>query len=237
MRRSLLLALLLLPGSGRGAPLPRTGDYLDVAYIQALQKTLSPLRATQLVASAHMPQLVSVQPQGSARRFALSWNWQNGTFLAVLQRNGVLRRELAWGADPGIALRLTGADGFCLTPQAGHEHCYRYVRDASAFITRAVLVGSYTDRQGAAYRFDADGTAHFPGYTFRYTLMLEQAADRYDFFALGNEGRFMAFRWEHGSITLYDVGAARGEGYGTPDFSTPLAVLRVARVPAVLASN
>ena len=144
---------------------------------------------------------------------------------------------LAWGPAPGFGLRLTGTDAFCLMPDEGVEHCYRYVGDAAAFVARMVLAGSYIDRQGAAYRFDADGTAHFPGYAFHYKVMLEQGADKYVFFVIGNEGRFMAFRRENGGMALYDVGAARGDGYGTPDFSAPLAVLRVARRRAVLASN
>jgi hypothetical protein len=187
-------------------------------------------------ARAKMPQLVTVQPQGSARRFALCWNWHEGKFLAVLQRNGLLRRELAWGAAPDMALRLAAPD-LCLTALGGAEHCYRYVQDAAAFITRTVLVGHYVDRQGAAYAFDAGGVAQFPGYDFKYQLMLDQVADRYDFFAIGGAGRTMAFRRDGDMITLYDVGAAGPGLYGTPDFAHKLAVLRAVRGTAMLASN
>ncbi len=234
MRWSLIMAGLLLPAAA--SAVPRTGDYLDVAYIPALAKTYSPLRAARVVTAAHLPEMVTVQAQGNARRLALSWGWQKGEFLAVLQRNGVLRRELAWGPAPDIGLRLV-ADSFCLTAPGSPEHCYRYVGNAQQYISRQILSGRYTDRQGAMFWFNADGTVHFPNYDASYTLMLDQSADRYDFFAIGTEGRFMAFRREAGTLTLYRVGPPHGASYGAADFTTPLAVLHTTRRPAILASN
>ena len=225
--RRLLLAGLLLPGAAAGASLPRTGDYLDTAYIQALEHTQSPLRAAQATARTRMPQMLTIQPQGSARRVALSWNWHTGTLLAVLQRNGTLRRELAWGAGPDIALRLQ-SNAICLTAPSTPEHCYRYVGNATAFITHATLVGQYLDRQGKSFTFADNATAHFPGYDFSYSLVLDQVADPYDFFAIGTEGRFMAFRRTADSITLYQVGPPHGAALGTPDFAHPLAILHAA---------
>ena len=210
MRWLVVLAGLLLPTAGV-ASLPRTGDYLDVAYIQALSKTLSPLRAARIGARAHLPEMVSIQAQGSGRRFALSWGWHQGQFLAVLQRNGVLRRDLAWGPAPDIAVRLV-ADSFCLTAPGAPEHCYRYVGNAQQFIARHVLAGRYTDRQGALFVFGVDGAVHFPNYDAGYTLMLDQSADPYDFFAIGTEGRFMAFRREAATLTLYRVGKPGAAG-------------------------
>jgi hypothetical protein len=42
MRRLILLAFVVLGDAAWAGPLPRTGDYLDTAYIEALQKTHSP---------------------------------------------------------------------------------------------------------------------------------------------------------------------------------------------------
>jgi hypothetical protein len=224
--RACLLAGLLLPGWAVAAVMPRLGDYLDTAYIRALQKTRSPLAAAQEDSRAHIAQMVSVQAQGSARRFAASYDWHSGSLLFVLQRDGTIHREMAWGHDPATALRVTGAEGFCLTPLRGTEHCYRFVRHVDRFIAATVLAGRYVDRQGAPYRFSAGGHAYFPGYDFPYSLMLEQVDDKYDFFAVGTEGRFIAFSRNGTLVTLYPVNAGRGAGFGTPDFTHKLAVLR-----------
>jgi hypothetical protein len=237
MLRATVVVLTLLPVFAAAVPMPPLGDYLDIAYIRVLQKTRSPLLAGAEDAGLHMPQLVSVQAQGAARRFAANFDWRHGTLLFVLQRNGVLHRELAWGPDPAIALRITGTENFCLSPLRGAEHCYRYVQNAQDYINRVVLTGRYVDRQGAEYRFGPDGQARFPGYDFAYSLMLEQVSDHYDFFAVGTEGRFMAFRRAGETITLYPVGPGHGAAFGSPDFTHALAVLREQPGPRVVASN
>jgi hypothetical protein len=234
MRRAILrvtIAALMvgtwLPGAAYGgAVLPRVGDYLDTRYVQVLLKTGSPWEASREDARLGWPQAVSVQPERGGRRVALNYGWHDGRLLVVLQRDGAMHRELAWRRAPGMALQLGRADTLCLTaPTAAQPHCYRYVGDAQRFVTRAVLAGAYVDRQGQAYRFTVDGHAHFPGYDFRYALMLEQVNDPYDFFQIGDAGRFMAFTRAGAVVTLYPVGPARGAGYGTPDFGHPLAVL------------
>ncbi len=237
MLRAVAIALCLLPRFALAAQMPLLGDYLDVSYIKVLQKKHSPLAASADDARLHMAQMVSVQKQGSARRFAANFNWRGGVLLFVLQRNGAIHRELAWGPDPAVALRISAPDSFCLLPLHADEHCYRYVQDARRFISRFALEGHYVDRQGAAYSFTADGQAHFPGYDFRYTLMLEQVADKYDFFAVGDQSRFIAFRRVGEIMTLYPVGPGKDPAYGTPDFNHPLAVLREQAGAKIVASN
>ncbi len=239
MLRACLIASLTLPGAARAATttLPRLGDYLDTAYIHTLQKTRSPLAAARENARTHMPEMVTVQSQGQARRFAASYGWHTGALLFVLQRDGTIHREIAWGPDPAIALRVTSADDFCLTPLHAAEHCYRYTSHVNAFIATTALAGRYIDRQGEKYRFSPNGQAHFPGYDFAYTLILDQSADKYDFFAIGNEGRLMAFQRAGAMITLYPVLPSKGPGYGTPDFTQKLAVLREITPPRMLASK
>ncbi len=237
MLRAGTVILGLLPGCALASSLPPVGDYLDIAYIKTLQKTRSPLAAGADDARLGMPQSISVQKQGASRRFAANFNWRAGRLLFVLQANGTIHRELAWGADPAMALRMTGSDTFCLAPLTGEAHCYRYVQDATRFITNITLAGNYIDRQGAAYTFAPDGKAHFPGYDFTYSLMLEQVADKYDFFAVGDQGRFMAFRRVGEIMTLYPVRPNIFPAYGVPDFAHPLAVLREQAKAKVLASN
>jgi hypothetical protein len=232
MRLSLTLAALLLPGSLQAAPLLRAGDYLDTAYITALEKTFSPTAAALPDARAHMPQLVTLQPQGRALRVALTYNWHTGVLLAVLQRNGMLGRELAWGPGPDIALRLTDKNAFCLTPSAGPEHCYRRVGDAARFISTTVVAGRYTDAQGAAYSFNADGTAHFPTLDTKYALLLDQPNSQADIIAFGPGAHRMGFRRGSDSLALYGVGADN-----LPDLNQKLAVLRRAHRTAIVASN
>jgi hypothetical protein len=217
--------------------LPRAGDYLDTRYIQALQKTGSPWKAAAEDTRLGWPQDISVQPIAGGRLVALNYGWHDGRLLVVVQRNGEMHRELAWTRPPGVALRIAAADTLCLaSATAPREHCYLYVRDAARFVTGAVLAGVYRDRQGQEYRFSADGRAHFPGFDFHYSLMLEQANDPYDFFQIDG-GHFMAFRRDGASLTLFPVGPARHAGYGMPDFSHSLAVLTARNARRVVASN
>jgi hypothetical protein len=233
VRRAAIAAALLLVSGARAATLPRLGDYLDTAYIKSLEKTRSPLAAAAADRRAAMPELVTLHSQGGARRLEATWNWHAGRMLFVLQRNGMVRRELAWGPDSGMALRLTAADAFCLTPRQGGEHCYRYVGDAPRFITSAALAGTYTDRQGKVYRFGADGTVHFPGYDARYRLVLDQAATPFDCFEIDATGGTIAFRHDGATLSLYGVRTNQDHA----DFTAPLAVLREAPGRALLAAR
>jgi hypothetical protein len=155
--RAGLIFAALAPSFATAAELPRLGDYLDTAYIHALQKTHSPLAAAREDTVAHMPQMVSVQAQGSARRFAASYEWHRGTILFVLQRNGTIHREMSWGPDPATALRVLGPEDFCLAPPGAAPHCYHYIKRVNDAVAGIVLAGRYMDRQGAAYTFSADG--------------------------------------------------------------------------------
>jgi hypothetical protein len=214
-------------------PLPRTGDYLDTRYVQALAKTGSPWKAAAEDTRLGWPQDISVTRVAGGRLVALNYGWHDGRLLVVVQRNGVMHRELAWARPPGVALRIAADGTLCLaSATAPQEHCYTYVGDAARFVARAVLAGLYRDRQGQEYRFSADGRAHFPGYDFRYAVMLEQADDPYDFFQIDGASRFMAFRRAGDTITLYPVGPPRKAGFGLPDFGHKLAVLRAKQVLA-----
>ena len=211
--------------------LPRIGDYLDTRYMQALARTGSPWKASLEDTRLGWPQSINVQAAQGGRLVALNYGWHDGRMLVVVQRNGAMHRELAWTRPPGVALRIAGKDVLCLaSATAAQPHCYEYVGDATRYVTHAVLAGNYRDRQGQQYRFSADGHAHFPGFDFRYALMMEQANDPYDFFQIdGGQtggGRFMAFRRDADCITLFSVGPPRHAGYGLPDFAHPLAILR-----------
>jgi hypothetical protein len=212
--------------------LPRIGDYLDVRYVEALSKTLSPWKAGAEDRRLGLPQALIVQADGAGRRVALNYGWHDGRMLVVLGRNGVMHRELAWRRGPDMALRVVGTDRLCLAAAPEAERCYRYVGDAGRFVTRAVLVGNYVDRQGQPYAFSAGGQAHFPGFDFRYALVLDQHDTPYDVFQIGDGSRSMAFRRAGQMVTLYRVGA----GGGTPDFGHPLAVLRTGPPRRILAS-
>lgn len=231
MRRALSFFLLLPGAASAGATLPRPGDYLDTAYLAALDATHSPLAAASADSRAHVPQQITVQARGTGRQFAALFDWHSGALLFVLTRNGWIRRDIAWGNDPGFALRVISPSSFCITGARGGAHCYERVRDVAARVARATLAGTYADRQGAAYRFGTDGTAHFPGYDFTYAVVLEQSADRYDLFAINGE-RHMAFTRGPGGLTLYAVRPGRPGSYGTPDFAHPLAVLHNTAPPA-----
>jgi hypothetical protein len=206
---------------------PLLGDYLDTGYIQALQQTGSPAQAAAADTKLGWPQLITVEAAAAARRITLTYGWREGRMLVVLQRDGRMHRELAWGKPPPVALRLAGQGMLCLASEAAPQpHCYRHVGDARRYVTRAVLAGEYRDRQGQLYRFSADGRAHFPDFDFHYALVLEH--DPCDVFQIDGADRFMAFRRAAGTITLYAVDPGRGAGFGTPDFGHPLAVLREA---------
>jgi len=235
---TLALFALIAALPARAAPLlPWYGDYLETGYLRTLAASKSPWRAGHEAQLAHLAQMLSVQPQRDGRRLTLTYDWQRVQAILLLQRDGVARRELAWGNVPDLALRLPDATTICLTAPRGAEHCYQRVGDAQAYISRVVLGGSYTDRQGAVYGFGADGIAHFPGEDFHYALMLDQAADPYDFFQIGPANHFIAFRHDGTALTLFGVARPQGAGYGRPDFSHPLAVLRPQNGRRLVASN
>lgn len=229
MRRLVVMAWLVLPGSAGGADLPQTGDYLPRAYIEPLRKTLSPLQAARDAARDGLPQLVSVEMQGHSRRIALIWDWHRGEFLAVVQQQGTIRRELAWGIGPHLALRVIGTNEICLTAPKHAQQCYEHVGSAAGFAARTVLVGKFADDAGRVYEFGSDGTAHFPGFDAPFTLVLDQVADRYDCFAIGQGGQYIAFRRTGATLTLFRLGPPLGEGYQLPDFSHPIVVLHTIR--------
>ena len=224
--KPLALVVFLLPAPAFSATMPLLGDYLDTAYISALERTRSPLAAAMQDSRQNVPQLISVQAQGLGRRFAASYDWRAGAFLFVLQRDGRVRREMAWGPGPQAALRLVDTENFCLAMQQGGEHCYQHMPHLARFVAGAVLAGRYLDRQGAAYRFTAGGHAYFPGYDFAYAPVLEKTGGGYDLFTIGNEGRFMAFVRSGKLVTLYAVDTKNGASAGTPDMAHKLAVLR-----------
>jgi hypothetical protein len=240
--RPALAALLALPllaatQARAAARLPWYGDYLETTYMRTLAATKSPWRAGHDAHTAHIAQMLSVQPQRDGRRLTLTYDWQTQQAILLLQRDGAIRRELAWGSGPNLAVRLADATTICLTTPRAPEHCYQRVGNAQAYITRIVLGGAYTDRDGAAYRFGNDGVAQFAGESFRFALMLDQSADPYDFFQIGADNHYMAFRHDGGATTLFAVAPSKGAGYGHPDFAHPLAVLRPAGARRVLASN
>lgn len=226
----------MAPAHAGGPTLPRPGEYLDTVYLEALARTHSPLAAAALVRRAHLPQQITVQAQGGGRRFAAVFDWHSGALLFVLQRNGWLRRDIAWGGNAGYALRVTGQAGFCVAAPGEAAQCYEPVRNVAARVAGLALAGVYRDRQGAEYRFSADGRAHFPGYDFTYAVGLEQTADRYDFFTIDHGARLMAFTRCGPLLTLYAVAPGPAGRFGTPDFAHKLAVLRAADVK-VLASR
>ena len=228
-------------GQAMGAVLPRTGEYLDLGYVAALERTHSPWLAGREDARLGWPQSVVVQPAGRGRLVALNYGWHAGRILVEIRADGALRRALAWGRSPPLAVRVVDGEALCLAAAGvAAAHCYRYVGDAVRFVSRAVLQGAYVDRQGQGYGFGAGGAGHFPGYDFRYALVLDQTLDPYDLFRIdGDDGaaRFMAFRRQGALMSLYRVGAPKGAGYGTPDFGRPLAVLRGSALRPVLASK
>jgi len=234
---ALSLATLLSAAPASAGPLlPWYGDYLEAGYIRTLEATKSPWRAAQAAHQSHVAQMLSVQPQRDGRRLCLTYDWQDVQAILLLQKNGVARRELAWGHVPDMAIELPDATTVCLTAPRGAKHCYSRVGNAQAYITRTALAGSYVDRQGATYRFGNDGIAHFPGDDFRYGLILDQTADPYDFFQIGAAGQFMAFRHDGAQLTLFAITPAQGPGDAKPDFAHPLAVLRPL-TRRILASN
>jgi hypothetical protein len=232
-------------GQAGGAVLPRLGEYLDTGYIAALERTHSPWLAGREDTRLGWPQSLVVQPDGRGRLVALNYDWHAGRILVEIRPDGGLRRALAWARSPPFAVRVVDGEALCLAPvgaavSSAAAHCYRYVGDAVRFVSRSVLQGGYVDRQGQGYVFGAGGAAHFPGYDFRYALVLDQTLDPYDLFRIeGEDGaaRFMAFRRQGELLSLYRVAPPKGAGYGTPDFGRPLAVLRRSALRPVLASK
>jgi hypothetical protein len=86
---------------------------------------------------------------------------------------------------------------------------YAYVKDAAAYVAKAVLVGRYKDEHGRIYEFREDGWAVFPDRRFEFEIGLDHVLDSYDYFMdAGQDKKHLpwaawAFRWNRDTLQIF----------------------------------
>lgn len=78
---------------------------------------------------------------------------------------------------------------------------YVFVKDATDYISRAVLVGKDQDKQGRAYEFKGDGWAIFPDRKFKFEIGTDPVFNGYDYFK--ENTRTWAFKWNGSHLQIF----------------------------------
>lgn len=205
--------------------IPDSGSYLETGYIATLERTRSPLLAAKEGRELGFPQAVEVQPDKGNLEFSLVFNWHEGGALFEMKKDGSVSRDENWLDADKAQLKILDSDHFEMSAPNHPPRTYAFVGDEERFIAQKALVGKYTDQSGGRFEFGADGVARFPDKIFKYSIVLEQVFDEYDFFQIDGQQSYIAFRWVGADLVLFPVWKSEGPGYGDPDFRHPLARL------------
>ena len=181
------------------------GDYLSRAYIGALKSKRSAFEAGE----TGQMNLVIVHREGT--RFLLQpiFNFhESGTEFAIDQDGSVssVDPESEYTRNPSA----TVMDDHTFTFGFGEFKpvTYEFVKSSSDYISRAVLVGKYHDKQGRADEFREDGWAVFPDRKFKFEIGTDHVLDAFDYF-LENR-KVWAFKRNGGQLQIFTTNDAEG---------------------------
>jgi hypothetical protein len=210
--------LLVLAGSAGAQATKVTldslvGDWLNRDYVEALNKTKSPL-ASLTSRYSHMTFYkrgqsygwVVVQGFDSVERAnmidGLKPTGEPGTYAFIY--SPVQRESTGIGND-----RIVYPDGSPDTIAWIGDGRVRFVRvrpSMELYVNHVVLAGDYTDAKGRKFRFTDDCRAEWPDTTFTYRIGLGYALVRCDYLWIPAEkNRPLAFEWKDGKLLVYDV--------------------------------
>jgi hypothetical protein len=200
--------------------LPRDGGYLSTAYIAALEKTKSHMKAW----GTGSPQSISVSRDKRGLVLSLNWNWHEGDASVFDPKNptAMIGSGRAFIPDDDTHFRF----------QDGKELLtYQYVGGELEFITNKLLIGTYADERGRLYVFGPDGKARWPDPTFNYELytdmVFEDCDEIWDHDASKpNDLKVFGFAWRGGRLYLYNANCLDEQSPGCNiDRKHPIAVL------------
>jgi hypothetical protein len=197
------------------------GDWLNRDYVEALNKTKSPLASLTnryssmtfakigqsywwgVEANFHTPErsneVVGLKPTGEAGTYAFEYS--------AVQRGSTIQRDdlivYPDGSPDGIAWV-----GF----ESGEKQRIHFIRvrpTMELYVNHVALAGDYTDWKGQKFRFTDDCRAEWPDTTFTYRIGLDHVFNECDYLRTGdartNTLLEYAFQWNGGKLYLYNV--------------------------------
>ncbi len=185
---------------------PLEGDYLSAEYVQEVTRTRSPLKAEGMIGGL---KLVQVRRDGNRIRLGPVINFHEGDLRFVVNSDGSITPEPR-GTDVSNVIATVLDDH---TIRFGYGEFkptnYFYVKEAGAYLSKAVLVGNYKDEQGRGYEFREDGWAIFPDRKFEFEIGLDHVLEDYDYFMDAGQNkkqfpwRLWVFKWNRGALEIF----------------------------------
>ncbi len=223
--RFFVIATLFTMGANAGAAavLPRDGDYLSTAYLAALEKTRSHLKAWDTGA----PQAITVSRDKRGLVLSLTINWHEGNSTVFDLNNPAVVIQQDDGGHQ--ALIPIDANHFRFRDDEGTK-AYQYIGNEQRYLIGKLLAGTYRDAHGKTYMFGTDGKAQFPDRTFRYEVYTDMVFERIDQFvdrdaSKPNAWKTYGFEWKGQTLYLYNLDCPDTSPSCTPEKAKPLAVL------------
>lgn len=180
------------------------GDYLSSAYIDTLKSTRSALEAGK----TGQMNLIVVHREGMKFLLEPIFNFhEGGTEFAIDEGGSVSSVESdEYTRNPSV----TVVDDHTFTFGFGEFKpvTYVFVKNATDYVSRTVLVGKYHDKQGRAYEFKKDGWAVFPDRKFKFEIGTDHVLDAFDYFI---ENRKMwAFKRDGSQLQIFPTNDVEG---------------------------
>jgi|GEM_PF-1678310 len=152
-------------------PKIKSGEYLKLDYVDAIEKTHSPYAALN---SSSEPTLLRAYIGTYDLILVHSFHeFYDGLNIIA---DGKFRRVKDNEEDSMTFSITVDGDNLILMDYDSNEPLhYIHVGDAQRFVARKVLVGDYVDAEGRLYSFREDGTAYFRDVQFPYEVGLDFA--------------------------------------------------------------
>lgn len=232
-----LVVLLAMPAMASAAsPSLLEGNWISEAYIDALERTHSPLEATSVAA----PEVFTIARSGSRWKLTRT-NYHEATWHIVKsfdQVDGDLYRLTVGAAETTAAEDPPVTFDIALDPDGKHATGplwsdsptrFRHVdEDPLVVIARLLLVGEYLDAKQRPWSFKANGFARSPVLgSFRFEPVLDTMEACCDYLLMKKrteEDVRIGFKWEDGRLNLYHM-LSTDEGCPISCEAKPFAVL------------
>jgi hypothetical protein len=221
-----------LTKSSRNAVQPIEGEYLSTEYIEELRRSRSPLKAGSTIDEL---KLVLVERHGKQFQLMPIINFHEGDSGFVLDLDGSIAPSPEPRATPVSNVSATVLDDH--TIRFGYSNfkpaTYVCVKEAAAYVSKAVLVGRYQDEQGRKYEFQEDGWAVFPDRRFEYEIGLDHVLEHFDYFMdAGHDRKHLpwrvwGFKWKRNTLEVFRT--KEEDGIDEIDDSHPFLLLHPVR--------
>ncbi len=181
------------------------GDYLSSTYIDTLKSTRSAWKAGK----AARINLVVVHREGNKLLSEPIFNFHEGGFIFAISKNGSASSVKSGGVEiRNLIANVVDARSVRFGFSEFKPTTYVFVKDATEYISRAVLVGKYHDHQGRVYEFREDGWAVFPDRRFRFEIGIDHVLTGFDYFM--DSGKVWGFKRNSGELQIFVTSDAAG---------------------------